>query len=79
MKYSKKRHLELLRTVKNPAKDYVAQKEKEYGGPLGILDILDMPTFDQDENLEELENLNDLVCTHLHWENRIQYFELMLY
>ena len=76
MKYTKKRHLQLLRTVKDPARDFLEQK-KEQNGKVGWMDVLEIPDFEEDENLEELRKCNSMVSIHLHWENRIQYFELI--
>ena len=62
MQYNKKKHLKLLKSL---------QKSEN---PRKILSDLESRP---DENFFELEAYSAMVISHLHWENREQYFELI--
>ena len=68
MHYNKKRHLTLLKNstrLKGPKKSF---SDEEF---------FKLLEFIPDENFFELEAYSAMLTSHLHWENREQYFELI--
>ena len=75
MNYNKKRHLELLQTVKRP-KELLNISQEERSERHDEIIMLEFE-FEQDEKVQELYYYNYLLNNHLHWEYRTQYFELI--
>jgi len=68
MKYNKKKHLKLLKSL---------QKSENPRKILSDEEFLKLLESRPDENFFELEAYSTMIISHLHWENREQYFELI--
>ena len=71
MEYNKKKHLKLLQS--SPRVESLRKKSLTDEEFVQFLDSLPRP----DENFFELQNYSAMLCSHLHWENREHYFELI--
>ena len=70
MKYNKKKHLELLKIFPK------SENSKKSLSMEDFLKSLETETRD-DERFFELTSYSAMMISHLHWENREQYFELI--
>jgi hypothetical protein len=68
MRYSKKKHLSLLKD---------AQKLKDSKTSLSDEEFLKSLEFEPNEKFFELKPYSAMLISHLHWENREHYFELI--
>ena len=68
MQYNKKKHLKLLKSLHKSEKPRKILSDEEF------LKLLESRP---DENFFELEAYSAMIISHLHWENREHYFELI--
>ena len=70
MQYNKRKHLKLLKSSPKLESPRRSLTDEEF---VKFLDSMPRP----DENFFELEKYSALMISHLHWENREHYFELI--
>lgn len=70
MQYNKRKHLKLLKSSPKLESPRTSLTDEEF---VKFLDSMAIP----DENFFELEKYSALMISHLHWENREHYFELI--
>ena len=70
MKYNKRKHLRLLKYSPKLESPRTSFSDEEF---VKLLDSMPIP----DENFFELEEYSAMMISHLHWENREHYFELI--
>jgi hypothetical protein len=70
MKYNKIKHLRLLKYSPKLESPRTSFSDEEF---VKFLDSMPIP----DENFFELEKYSAMMISHLHWENREHYFELI--
>jgi len=70
MQYNKRKHLKLLKSSPKLESPRTSLTDEEF---VKFLDSMPIP----DENFFELEKYSAVMISHLHWENREHYFELI--
>jgi len=70
MQYDKRKHLKLLKSSPKLESPRTSLTDEEF---VKFLDSMPIP----DENFFELEKYSAMMISHLHWENREHYFELI--